>query len=161
IAAQIIADEIGVELDFLTDGGLSAYGYGGSLILGYNRQWTNDSELDLRLRHTQIRLETFGSDDIVASADAISTVAWSRYRFPTGARAFGKPLRFVGELAGSYLPGDQGQILDTDWLAQLGVGVEFDVTETPVPILSQTRFMVRAALGENLRGYSFGISLSF
>lgn len=160
IAAQIISDELELELDFLSGGGLTALGYGASLVAEYNRRWQNDVELDLRFRHTHMRFTPLESN-LSGSANATSTVAWTRVRVPTGMRAFSRPARLVGEFSASYLPGDQGKILDSEWLAQIGLGFELDVTKTKTPLISQARLMVRYAKGDNLEGYSVGLAFTF
>lgn len=160
IAAQIISDALGEELDFLSDGGLTALGYGASLVAEYNKRWQSDIELDLRFRHMHMMIEPLDTD-LTSKAEAISTSAWSRVRVPSGIRAFSKPVRYVGEFSASYLPGDQGLILDSQWLAQIGLGLEVDISETQAPVLSQVRLMTRYAVGENLEGFSFGLAISF
>lgn len=160
IAAQIISDALELELDFLSDGGITALGYGASLVAEYNKRWPSDVELDLRFRHTHMMFEPLDTN-LSGTAEAISTVAWSRIRVPTGIRAFSRPTRWVGEFSAAYLPGDQGLILDSEWLAQIGAGFELDLTKTKTPLLSQARLMVRYAIGENLEGYSVGLAFSF
>ena len=73
---------------------------------------------------------------------------------------FGGPLRAVFEASGSWLPGDQGEVLQTRWLMQAGLGVEFDTEQTWVP-LSRVRIVARQTVGANLTGYSLGLSASF
>lgn len=161
IAAQVVSDLLETELDFLSDGGITAWGYGGSLMAVYNRKWASRHEWDIRARYTHLRLQPTSSSDVVATANARSAVLWSRYRIPTGFKVFGQPTRWVNDVSFSYLPGDQGVVLDTDWLAQIGFGFEIDVSETKVPVISQARVMVKATKGENLDGFSIGIGVSF
>lgn len=162
LLAQYVSNEIGVEASFLRGGGLTAGGIGGSVALAYNRRWTNDYEADLILRHTHIRLFPIAGDkDITASADAITSALWSRLRIPTPYRAFDRPVRTVAEFSASYMPGDQGEILRTDWLAQVGFGGEIDLEATPIPWVTTTRLMLRYTRGEVLEGYSIGLAASF
>lgn len=160
--SDFVADAIGVEGEFLKSGSLTAGGVGGSVSLVYNRRWTNDVEADLILRHTHIHLEPIAGDkDVSSSAEAVTTALWSRLRLPTGYDAFGGPIRGVTEFSASWLPGDQGEILNTEWLAQVGFGYEIDITETWVPYVTTTRLMFRYAKGEYLNGYSIGLAASF
>lgn len=160
IAAQEISNILEEDLDFLSDGGITALGYGGSLVAEFNRRWANDYELDLRFRHTHIILEPLDTD-LVGQAEAISTVAWSRVRVPTGVRVFSQPTRWVGEVSASYIPGDQGIVLDSEWLAQLGAGIELDLSKNDSAWVEELRLMARIAKGDNIEGYSVGVAIKF
>ena len=160
IAAQVISNVLEEDLDFLSDGGITAVGYGGSLVAEFNRRWPSDHELDLRFRHTHIILEPLDTD-LVGRAEAISTVAWSRVRVPTQFTAFSQPTRWVGEASVSYIPGDQGIVLDSEWLAQLGGGLELDYSRNEFAWINEFRLMARVAKGDNIKGYSVGIAIKF
>jgi hypothetical protein len=161
--AQFIANHIGEEdAHFLRDGGLTAGGLGGSLVLAYDRSWANDLQAEYTLRYTYLRLRPIAGDrDVVAHADAETLALWSRLRMPTGVDVFGGPLRTVAEFSASWLPGDQGEILNTDWLAQAGYGIEFDVAQTGLPLVTKGRLVFRYTLGEHLTGYGLGMAVSF
>lgn len=162
IGAQFIANELGLDTSFIRGGGLTAGGLGGSLSLIYNRRWESDYEVDFTLRHTHIHLRPIAGDkDIIASADGITTGFWSRLRIPTGWQLWDRPVRIVTEASGSYLPGDQGRALGTEWLVQAGAGGEIDFAETWVPWITTTRLVARYTLGERLTGFSVGIAASF
>lgn len=162
VAAQVVANRLGLDASFLDGGGITTGGGGGSLSLVYNQRWANDYEVDLSLRHTHIRLYTIGgSADLSAEADAITTALWSRLRIPTGLRLFDRPVRIVTEASGAFLPGDQGEALKTSWLVQGGVGGEIDLEETWVPFVTTTRLVARATYGEELTGFSIGLAASF
>jgi len=60
-----------------------------------------------------------------------------------------------------WLPGDEGEILDTDWLALVRFGLELDVSQTWVPLFRQGRVMFRYKKGEQLRGYGLGLAVTF
>lgn len=161
--AGFIADRIGADgVNFLRDGGLTAGGIGGSLVLVYNQRWANDLEADATLRYTYLHLEPIAGDkDVTGSATAETLALWSRLRMPTGLTAFDSPVRTVAEFSASWLPGDQGDILDTDWLAQVGYGFEIDVSKTWIPLIRQGRMMFRYTQGENLTGYGLGLAVNF
>lgn len=161
--AQFLANRWGLDnVHFLRDGGLTAGGVGGSLVLAYDRRWPNDLEADWTLRYSDFYLKPIAGDrDVVGDANARSLVLWSRLRMPTGNHAFGSPLRTVSEFSASWLPGDQGEILRTDWLAQVGFGLEVDVSKTSVPLISSGRMVVRYTRGEYLQGYGLGLAVSF
>lgn len=161
--ADFIADGIGADdADFLRDGGLTAGGFGGSVMLDYNQRWESDLEVDVTLRYTNIRLHPIAGDrDVAGHASAETLALWSRLRMPTGRDAFGGPFRSVAEFSASWLPGDQGAILDTDWLAQAGYGFEIDVLKTWIPVITTGRLMLRYTKGEHLEGYGVGVAVSF
>lgn len=162
VAGTVVADRLGLDVSFLQSGGLWVGGLGGSLGLAYNRRWENDYEADATLRYTHLHLEPIAGDDsLAASADAATVALWTRLRVPTGLRLFERPVRYVFEASGSYLPGDQGKALQADWLAQVGLGGEIDLQETFVPLVTTTRVVARYTFGENLTGFSIGLAASF
>lgn len=161
--AQFIADRIGdYDTAFIRDGGLTVGGYGGSLALVYNEQWDNGNEADAVLRYTDIYLKPIGGDkDVVGEASARTLALWSRFRTPNSMTAFGSPMRTVYEFSASWLAGDQGEILHTDWLAQLGVGLEVNTSKTHIPWIDEGRLVVRYTMGEKLNGWGVGLAVSF
>lgn len=162
VGAQLVADALGLDVGFLKNGGITVGGYGGSVALDYNKRWENDYELDITLKYTKLILETIAGDkELEASSVAETTGLWSRLRIPTGKRLYNRPVRTVAEFSASSLTGDQGVILHTDWLAQIGGGFEIDLEETWVPWVTTTRLMARYTWGENLEGFSIGLSASF
>lgn len=162
LGATFIAQELGFDVNFLSAGGLTVGGLGGSLGLEYNKRWENDYEVDFTLRHTHIRLEPIAGDkEIKTSADAITTAMWSRLRVPTGIDLWDRPVRGVAEFSASWLPGDQGTALNTSWLLQAGAGMEIDFSETWVPIITTARMVARYTYGETLQGFGIGLAASF
>ncbi|MCV6586721.1 MAG: autotransporter outer membrane beta-barrel domain-containing protein [Marinibacterium sp.] len=163
IGATVIADRLGFEdASFLEGGGVTVGGYGASLALSYNRRLPSDHEVDASLRYTYLELKPIAGDsDLIATARAETTALWTRYRYPTGADLWNRPVRGVVDFSASYLSGDQGPALGTDWLARVGVGMEVDLTETWVPWATTTRLMIRFTKGEDVEGYSIGLGVSF
>jgi hypothetical protein len=162
VGATIVADQLGLDVSFLDSGGFWVGGLGGSLGLEYNHRWENDYEADATLRYTHIRLEPiFEENELSASADAATAALWTRLRGPTGLRLFRRPVRWVLEASGAYLPGDQGEALQAEWLGQVGAGGEIDLEETFVPFITTTRLVARYTFGEHLTGFSIGLAASF
>ncbi|MGB0662057.1 MAG: autotransporter outer membrane beta-barrel domain-containing protein [Mangrovicoccus sp.] len=162
VGTQFVGNKLGIDTQALKNGGVTAGGLGGSVALAFNRRWDNDWEADAILRHTQIMLEPIaGNKDLAGHAEAITTTLWTRLRQPTGQELWNRPIRWVYELSGSLLPGDQGEVLATDWLAQIGAGVEVDFAETWVPWITTTRLVARYTRGETLEGFSVGLAASF
>ncbi len=162
VGAQAIANRLGLDRDFLESGGIWAGGAGGSMTVSYEKALSNDREFEASLRYTHIEYWPIGdSEDLLVESTAANAVLWSRYRFPTGKRMFGRPVRWVGDLSLSYLIGDQSLVLGTDWLARVGGGIEVDLSDTWVPWVSTTRFMVRYYGSDTVNGFSAGIGISF
>ena len=162
VGAQAIANRLGLDRDFLESGGIWAGGAGGSMTVSYEKALSNDREFEASLRYTHIEYWPIGdNEDLLVESTAANAVLWSRYRFPTGKRMFGRPVRWVGDLSLSYLIGDQSLVLGTDWLARVGGGIEVDLSDTWVPWVSTTRFMVRYYGSDTVNGFSAGIGISF
>ncbi|MBN3751353.1 hypothetical protein G3N95_00255 [Paraburkholderia sp. Tr-20389] len=147
-------------LQFLQNGYLDAYGYGGSLMLDYEH-YRENYEIDAELRATDIYLRSFGGAEAVqGSATAQQLSLWTRWRAPTGWHALDRPVRYVLELAYSHYFGDSAGVLGFNDLTSLGVGLELDSSRYPI-IVTRTRAMVRYVFGHNVHGVSFGFAVSF
>ena len=160
-ASRLIGLKTGVEVDFLDNGRLNAYGYGGSVMLDYER-YREDYQIDVEWRFTYIALQSFGSssDAVKGSATAQTTGLWARWRAPTGLTALQRPLRYVLEAAHSTYWGDNANILGFNNLTSLGVGLELDSSAYPV-FVTRTRLVARYAFGHNVSGYAIGLAMSF
>jgi len=161
VAQSIINRAKDANLQFLEDGALNAYGYGGSHMLDYER-YRESYEIDVELRATDIYLRSFGSSSeaVQGSATAQQFSLWARWRAPTGLHALDKPVRYVLETAYSHYFGESAGVLGFNDLTSLGVGLELDSTKYPV-IVTRTRAMVRYVFGHNVHGVSFGFAMSF
>jgi hypothetical protein len=148
-------------LQFLENGSLDAYGYGGSLMLDYEH-YRDNYEIDAELRATDIYLRSFGgtSEAVQGSAAAQQVSLWTRWRAPTGWHALDRPVRYVLEAAYSHYFGDSAGVLGFNDLTSLGVGLELDSSRYPV-IVTRTRAIVRYVFGHNVHGVSFGFAMSF
>lgn len=162
LLGKFIENNTDLDLGDLVSDGMVAGGLGGSLMLEYNLR-SPEYDIDVTLRSTAMEfIPIAGSSEIEANATAISTTMWNRIRIPISDwRVMGNPVRSVWEASFSHLPGDQGKALNTNWLAQLGAGIELDSTDTWVPIITRTRLVARYAFGEELEGYSLGLAVSF
>jgi hypothetical protein len=161
IGQSIFNERTGSDLQFLENGSLNAYGYGGSLMLDYEH-YRENYEIDAELRATDIYLRSFGSSSaaVQGSAMAQQISLWTRWRAPTGWHALDRPIRYVLEAAYSRYFGDSAGVLGFNDLASLGVGLELDSSKYPV-IVTRTRAMVRYVFGNNVHGVSFGFAMSF
>lgn len=148
-------------LQFLDNGSLDAYGYGGSLMLDYEH-YRENYEVDVELRATDIYLRSFGgaSEAVQGSAMAQQFSVWARWRAPTGWHALDRPIRYVLETAYSHYFGDSAGVLGFNDLTSLGVGLELDSSRYPV-IVTRTRLLARFVFGHNVHGVSLGFAMSF
>lgn len=161
LAERWLEYKTGVDIEFLKDGHLNAYGLGGSLMLDYER-YRPEGEIDVELRYTNISLQSFGStsEAVEGSTSAQSAGLWSRYRAPTGVTVMDRPLRYVLEFAHTQYLGDLRGALGFDWLSSLGAGIEFDSSKYDI-IVTRTRLLYRYQFGDNVQGWSLGVAVSF
>ncbi|MGK7871031.1 hypothetical protein [Falsiroseomonas sp. E2-1-a20] len=155
------------DLSRLTDVHMNVRGQGGSLVLAYY-DYRPQRDIEVEIRYTHIELETFGDTppEAAGSSTARTLGLWSRYRWPTGREAFGRPVRWVldGSLT-TYL-GDQRDAIGFAWSAKLGGGIELDVGRREIGAvglnLSRVRLIGRYFVGDkDVSGYSFGLGVSF
>lgn len=144
------------------DGGVTATGLGGALMIEGNWMLQRDWEVDATLRHSHMWLQTTdGPMSDFGSAEAITSSAWARLRVPTPWSALRRPMRAVGEAAFAGFGGDQAEVLGTTWLAQVGLGAEIDLREAKLPRITAARLMLRYTRGDHADGVSFGVSADF
>lgn len=161
IAQAVINHVADTDLQFLQNGTLNAYGYGGSLMLDYEH-YRENYEVDVELRATDIYLRSFGSTSAAAqgSSTAQQLSLWARWRAPTGLHALDKPVRYVLETAYSQYFGNSAGVLGFNNLTSLGVGLELDSSHYPV-IVTRTRAMLRYVFGHDVHGIAVGFAMSF
>lgn len=161
IARALLGPNGGPEIDFLDRGHLTAYGFGGSLMLDYERYRPED-EIDVELRYTNIRLQSRSSSSLAVQghADAITASLWSRYRAPTGFTAMERPLRYVLEYAYTRYLGDQAGVLGFSSLNSVGIGLELDSSARDL-FITRTRLVLRHMFGHAVSGFSVGLAVSF
>jgi hypothetical protein len=166
LLAGLIGRRRGTDLGVLDDLHVRAAGVGGALTLAYyDYRPEGDTEVELRL--SQIDLET--SSDSLAAAQGRSTSRtvglWTRYRWPTGFEAFGRPVRWVLDNSFSLYLGDQDPAVSFGWAAKLGGGIEFDTGRWEFGAfglnMERVRFVGRYFIGEGgVTGVSFGLGFS-
>jgi hypothetical protein len=151
----------GLVIVFLDDGTLSAWGLGGSVMLDW-RHYRANYAVDVRLRYTNIYLQSFGgsSKAVQGSASAQAANLYARWRAPTGLWALDRPLRYVLELSHSQYLGTQVGVLGFNRLTSLGLGLELDASTRDV-FVTRVRAVVRYVFGNNVSGVSLGIAVNF
>jgi hypothetical protein len=161
IARVLLGRSVGPDLDFLDRGRLNAYGVGGSLMLDFER-YRPEGEIDVELRYTNIRLQSYGSSSpaVQGHADARTASLWSRYRAPAGFTALERPVRYVLEYAYTHYFGDQAEVLGFSSLGSIGIGLELDSSAHDL-FITRTRLVLRHMFGHKVSGFSVGLAVSF
>jgi hypothetical protein len=161
IAGSIIENQNGQDIQFLENGHLNMFGYGGSVMLDYEH-YRRDYEIDVEVRLTNIWMQSFGdtSEAVRGSTVAQSVGLWSRWRAPTGLQALYRPVRYVLEYAYNYYFGPNGDILGFNHLNSIGAGIELD-TSAYKRIVSRWRLMGRYRFGKDVSGWGVSIGMSF
>jgi hypothetical protein len=157
----ILDRQEGNDVQFLQDGHLNAFGYGGSLVLDYEH-YRRDYEIDVEARLTNIWLESYGntSEAVKGSSLAQSLGLWSRWRAPIGFEALNRPVRYVLEYAYTYYFGPDGDMLGFSWISSIGTGLELD-TSASNRIVTRWRLLGRYRFGNGVSGWGVSIGMSF
>ena len=161
VAGTYLENQTGDDFEFLQNGTLEVYGLGGTLMLDYER-YRDENEIDIELRYTHIRLQSFSDapDAVQGDADAQSLSLWFRWRAPTSLTVMKKPLRYVLESSHTIFFGDMRGALGFDALNSVGFGLELDSSAHEI-IVTRTRLILRYQFGENVEGTSVGFAISF
>ena len=150
-----------LDLDVIDGGSMDVYGLGASIMLDWEH-YREDYEIDLEMRYSNIQLRTFGStsDGLRGESEANTVGVWARYRAPTGYNLLERPLRYVLETSFTSYFGEQRGALGFNNLKSVGAGLELD-TSAKMNLVSRARLVFRYIFGENVRGTSVGLAVSF
>lgn len=160
LAARYLNNQKSINLQFLNNGRMNAYGAGGSVMLDYE-DYKPERDIDVELRYTNIPINTFDSSTAVqGAADSQSASIWARCRVPIPLTFFSLPMRSVYELAHTEFLGDLRGALGFHSLSSVGAGLEVDRKESN-PIFSRVRLVLRYQFGQNVRGTSLSLAASF
>lgn len=97
-----------------------------------------------------------------AHANSNQTTFYTRHRLPLASvRLFELPTKAVFDAGVVFYHGDGARVLQAEWLATAGAGVELDVSGTGAPLVKAGRVMLTGVLGEDYSGFTVGFSLSF
>jgi hypothetical protein len=98
-------------------------------------------------------------------SDSGSLGLWSRYHWPTGVEAFGRPLRWVLEGYHTEFLMAQKTVLGINRITRLGGGVEVDIGRWGLGAfglkLQRVRLMSIIVTGGDVSGWPFGLRISF
>jgi hypothetical protein len=156
-----VENNTNLDLSFLDGRRLKAYGLGGSLMLDYEK-FTPEADDDIELRYTNVQLRSYSDspDAVVGKAKATSASIWARRRVPTGwGVVWERPVRYVYEVAYTEFLGDQKEV-GLARMASLGFGLELDSSALD-RWATRWRGVLRYKFGPDVRGWAFGIAISF
>ena len=166
LGSNLAASRNDEEIKALERGKVNAYGVGGSLVLAYYDHLPA-REIDIELRGTDLYLQSFGDTNppLKADTNAFTANLWARLRWPTGLEAFERPVRYVLEGQHSHFFGDPQEALGFQYLTKVGGGLELDMSNYKIGALGlytdRVRLVGRYVFGENVRGFSVGLGISF
>ncbi|WP_170763316.1 autotransporter domain-containing protein [Ruegeria lacuscaerulensis] len=144
------------------DGDLTAFGVGASLSIIREAQiglWQSE----YRIRQTYLEFYPI-NEPLAGNAEANSnqTNLFTRYRYPLyGVRFFHLPTKLVLDSGLVFYHGDGANVLDTEWLATAGVGIEIETDQTGLPGVRAGRIMLNGVVAEKFDGFSIGLGLRF
>lgn len=166
LGAELLNVLTGVDIQSLQTGQAATGGLGGALVLAwYDYRPEFEFEVELRLSHMRISTLPIADRGIDISSDSTVAGLWTRYRWPTGAEAFGRPSRWVLEGYHSEFFRAQREVLGIDRLTRLGGGIEVDVGRWEFGgvglYLQRLRLSGNVLFGEDVRGWSVGLGMSF
>ena len=161
LGQSLLNAEYDLDLNVIDGGTMNAYGLGGAIMLDYER-YRKEYEIDVELRYTYIKLQSFGGtiDSLKGSSETNAVSIWARWRAPTCINMLQRPLRYVLETSSTSFFGPQRGALGFNNLASVGVGLELDSSAYPI-IITRTRLVARYIFGDNVTGYSLGLAVSF
>jgi hypothetical protein len=97
-----------------------------------------------------------------AKANTHQTTLFSRHRYPLeNVKFFNLSTQLVLDAGLVYYHRDAADVLDIDWLATAGVGVELGTSRIGVRAVKAGRIMLNGVVTEDFDGFSFGLSVSF
>lgn len=166
LAAELLDVLTGIDIQALQAGQAATGGLGGALVLAWY-DYRPEFEFEVELRLSRMRFTTLPVSDrgLDVSSDSAAASLWARYRWPTGAEAFGRPTRWVLEGYHSEFFQAQRDVLGINRLTRLGGGIEADVGRWELGglglYLQRVRLSGSVLFGEDVRGWSVGIGMSF
>lgn len=162
IGAWVIERRTNADLAFLDGGRLNAYGLGGSIMIDYELV-SKPQDIDVELRYSGMKLQTFGSTSRIVDghANAQNLGLYLRRRAPVSDwTLFKSPVRYVLEGAHTEYLGEQRGQLGFNSLSSVGLGIELDSSKYPV-FVTRTRLVARYMFGDHTGGYGLGLAMSF
>ncbi|CUH41218.1 hypothetical protein RUM4293_00086 [Ruegeria atlantica] len=144
------------------DGNLNAFGVGASLSVFREAQFGR-WEAEYRLRQTFLEFYPINEPQAGdARANSNQTTLFSRYRYPLDkVKLLGRPSKLVLDGGVVLYHGDSAMVLDTDWLATVGVGIEVDTTKIGLPAVEGARVMLNGVIADSFSGFSVGFGVRF
>ena len=166
VAGNLLQYLTGIDIKLLDRGQLVAAGLGGAMVLAWY-DYRPDWEFEAELRYSRMQLQSIPgtTDGLTYRAENGAVGLWTRYRWPTGREAYGRPIRYVLEGLHSQFLYDQRGALGFNSLTKVGGGLELDMGRQEMGAmglyLQRVRLMGRVVFGQDVTGYSIGLGMSF
>jgi hypothetical protein len=166
LGAQLLDALTGIDIQASQAGQAATGGLCGALVLAWY-DYQPEYEFKMELRLSRMRFATLPVSDrgLDVRSDSAAAGLWTRYRWPTGAEAFGRPTRWVLEGYHSEFFRAQRDVRGISQLTRLGGGIEADVGRWELGglglYLQRVRLSGGLLFGDGVRGWSVGIGMSF
>lgn len=135
---------------------------GGAAELRHQRSLTSDTGLEAHIRYNHVLSSVLSASDssLEQSNDFGVLTANAEINTRTGLTLFSRDLHVLGSLGGTYFPGEQGAQLQSDFYYEVGGGVEIKENGL-IQGVEGFELFGRYILGDDVTGYSIGLSLTF
>lgn len=144
------------------DARIESFLLGGAAELEYVTAFGNDINFFGNLRYNHFSARVVSASNPVLETDSNFGVFTAAAEFdgPSGLTLFDREVRWIGFGTNTYLPGDPGDSLGFSYFFELGGGVEL-VDRNVVSGVEGISIRSSAILGENVVGWTVGLSLEF
>ncbi len=152
----------GAAQGILFDVSIDSVLYGASLEFEYENSFANDINVDARIRYQHLWDEVQSASDpaLESSEDFGVFTMRAEADGPTGGKAFGRDLRWIGFSSVTWLPGSQTDDLGFEWFAELGGGLEI-VDRNVIRGIEGVSLRASVLAGDGVTGWTLGASLEF
>ena len=136
--------------------------YGAAAELGYRREVRSDVDFEAHLRYNQVRSDVISASDrsLKRSNDFGVVTTDLEVDVKTGYTLFSRDVHAIGSIGGTYLPGRQGDNLDSDFYHEVGGGLELK-EDRIIKGVKGLKLFGRYIFGDDVTGYKFGVKLTF
>lgn len=135
--------------------------YGGALEIEQNHRWDNDVGLTANLRYNYLVDDSYRASDpeLEGRNDFSVMTAAAELNGPTDLALFGRPLRWIGFVTGTYLPEIKDDI-GFDYFVEIGGGIEI-VDGGVIPGIDGMSLRGSGLVGDGVKGWSVGLAAEF
>ena len=153
---------LGMRAAQAVDGTLNSYGVGASLALVRDATF-GKWEGEYRLRQTYLEFPPLNEPQAGdAKASSNQTTLFARHRYPLeGFRPLDLPSNLILDAGVVFYRGDGEAVLQTNWVATAGIGLELETEESSLLGGLAGRVMLSGVVSQEFDGLSIGFGLRF